>query len=69
LKFVRMLSRSSLPPWVNQILRDFAANPRRIGWRACDLGQARQRGGARGQMQKLPTVGKSHRSPLGVRFV
>jgi hypothetical protein len=39
---------------------DDAHRPRRIGMRPCDEGQGRQSGGTRGQMQKLPSVGKFH---------
>ena len=39
---------------------DDAHRPRRIGLRPRDARHGRQRGSARGQMQKLPSVGKFH---------
>src|SRR5262249_11763693 len=41
-----------------------AHRPRRIGFRPRDPRDGRQRGSARGQMQKLPSVGKFHGVPL-----
>ena len=43
---------------------DDAHRPRRIGLRPRDTRHGRQRGSARGQMQKLPSVGKFHNSSL-----
>ena len=37
-----------------------AHRPRRIGLRASEAGRGRERGSARGQMQKLSSVGKFH---------
>jgi len=42
-----------------------AHGPRRIGLRPRDPRHRRQRGSARGQMQKFPTVRKFHVSPSG----
>ena len=42
---------------------DHAHRPRRIGLRPRDARHSRQRGSARGQMQKLSTVGKFHCEP------
>src|SRR5215831_16549275 len=42
---------------------DPAYRPRRVGLRPRDARDGRERGSARGQMQKLPSVGKFHFEP------
>ena len=58
---IRRATMSALPP--SRITDDDAHRPRRIGLRPSDPRHDRQRNSARGQMQKLSTVGKFHFAP------
>ena len=52
---------SSVPPAATA--NDDAHRPRRIGLRPSEARDGRERGSARGQMQKLSSVGKFHFAP------
>src|SRR5262245_47332795 len=53
-------TRDDVARTAGAIADDDAYRPRRIGLRPRDTRHGWQRGSARGQMQKLPTVGKFH---------
>ena len=53
-------ARNSVGRAARRVGHDHRHRPRWIALRACETGQTRERGGARSQMQKLPSVGKFH---------